>query len=231
MFTPLRDFPIKTFEGYALSVFRQGRSNVAAKILREPVLHFLPFTGKAGLFLPAGYPLPTEAMLRRDWERLGAPQIRLPGNKEFILLETCYPVETVPFAGYDDFWLEGDRAMLLCKRAFDPQRFDAQVEALRRETLLQRARTLLTRWEAQLPRQPASIQIAPLRPRILGNCSREGEIRLNRSLALLPAFVLEEVLAHELTHLTHFNHSPAFWNALTALLPDWLPRTLIHYLQ
>lgn len=231
MFTQLHDFPLKHFEGYALTVFRQGRTPIAAKALRAPVLHFLPFTGKAGLFLPPVYPLLSEEMIRAEWVAQGAPAVHLPGAREFVLFDTCCPLEVIPFAGYDDFWVEDGRATLLCKRAFDATRLEGQIDALRRTHLLRRAQETLAAWTPKVPRQPASIQIAPLRPRILGNCSQTGEIKLNRSLALLPPFVLEEVLAHELTHLTHFNHAPAFWRALSDLLPDWLPRTLIHYLQ
>ena len=63
-----------------------------------------------------------------------------------------------------------------------------------------------------------------------GQCRRDGEIRLSPALAAWWPEVVEETLAHELTHLSHFNHSPAFWRALSALLPDWLPRALLHHL-
>lgn len=231
MLLPIRDFPLKTFEGYKLVAFRQGRTNIAAKILREPILHLLPFRGTAGIFLPANYPLMSEEMIRAEWIAQGAPKVHLPGKNEFVLFDKCYPIEMIPFAGYDDFWIEGDRATLLCKRAFDAARLEGQIESLRRAQLLNRARETLTGWSSKLTRHPASIQVAPLRPRILGNCSREGEIKLNCTLATLPPATMEEVLAHELVHLVHFNHSPLFWRELTHLLPDWLPRTLIHYLQ
>lgn len=38
-----------------------------------------------------------------------------------------------------------------------------------------------------------------------------GTIRLNVSLLLMPRWVLEAVVAHELAHVTHLDHSPAFW--------------------
>jgi hypothetical protein len=36
-------------------------------------------------------------------------------------------------------------------------------------------------------------------------------IRLNATLRLMPRWVLESVVAHELAHYFHHNHSPAFW--------------------
>ena len=38
-----------------------------------------------------------------------------------------------------------------------------------------------------------------------------GVVRLNAALALMPPWVLEAVVAHELAHTVHLNHSPEFW--------------------
>ena len=82
----------------------------------------------------------------------------------------------------------------------------------------------------RLAAAPARIVVRRLGRRTLGQCRRNGEIRLSPALAAWWPEVVEETLAHELTHLTHFNHSPAFWRTLSALLPDWLPRALLHHL-
>ncbi len=44
-----------------------------------------------------------------------------------------------------------------------------------------------------------------------GSCSAKGNISLNASLLFLPDVLVRHVLVHELTHLKHLNHSPAFW--------------------
>ncbi|MDG5750501.1 SprT family zinc-dependent metalloprotease [Qipengyuania sp. XHP0211] len=50
-----------------------------------------------------------------------------------------------------------------------------------------------------------------------GSCSREGVLRLNWRLVQAPGFVRRSVVAHEVAHLVHFDHSPAFHALLDEL--------------
>lgn len=43
-----------------------------------------------------------------------------------------------------------------------------------------------------------------------GSCSARGAVRLNWRLAMAPDWVRRSVVAHEVTHLVHFDHSPRF---------------------
>jgi predicted metal-dependent hydrolase len=45
-------------------------------------------------------------------------------------------------------------------------------------------------------------------------------IRLHAALRRMPRWVLEAVVAHELAHVVHQNHSPAFWKLLRRVCPD-----------
>jgi predicted metal-dependent hydrolase len=45
-------------------------------------------------------------------------------------------------------------------------------------------------------------------------------IRLHAALRRMPRWVLEAVVAHELAHVTHHDHSPAFWKLLRRVCPD-----------
>ena len=45
-------------------------------------------------------------------------------------------------------------------------------------------------------------------------------IRLNAALRQMPSWVLEAVVAHELAHVSHPDHSPAFWALLRRVCPQ-----------
>lgn len=44
-----------------------------------------------------------------------------------------------------------------------------------------------------------------------GSCTRQGRIMLNWRLIMMPTMVRRYVMIHELAHMTHFDHSRAFW--------------------
>ena len=54
-----------------------------------------------------------------------------------------------------------------------------------------------------------------------GSCGRDGVVRVHWRLVQAPRMALEYVVAHELTHLLHRNHSPEFWQALAGTMPEW----------
>lgn len=53
------------------------------------------------------------------------------------------------------------------------------------------------------------------------SCGKGGVLRFNWRIILAPMSLVEYVVAHEVCHLKHTNHTPRFWKALAALLPDF----------
>lgn len=54
-----------------------------------------------------------------------------------------------------------------------------------------------------------------------GSCTRSGKIILNPELIKAPKGSIEYVIVHELSHLVHYNHTRAFQNLQSSILPDW----------
>ena len=53
-----------------------------------------------------------------------------------------------------------------------------------------------------------------------GSCSADGTLRFNWRLLMTPSPLIDYVVVHELAHLTQQNHSPAFWELVTDVIPD-----------
>ena len=57
-----------------------------------------------------------------------------------------------------------------------------------------------------------------------GTCGRDDVIRVHWGLIQAPAAAMDYVVAHEVAHLRHRNHSPEFWALLATTMPDWAER-------
>ena len=54
-----------------------------------------------------------------------------------------------------------------------------------------------------------------------GSCGRDGHISLNWRLVLMPEWVRDYVLIHELMHLRRMDHSPTYWRLVAAAYPQY----------
>jgi predicted metal-dependent hydrolase len=54
-----------------------------------------------------------------------------------------------------------------------------------------------------------------------GSASADGSIRLHWRLIHFGLSTIDYVVAHELAHLREMNHSPAFWEVVRSVLPDY----------
>lgn len=94
----------------------------------------------------------------------------------------------------------------------------AVVRALRKQAqqlLPPRVRTLAGKHNFQY----SSIAVKQLKRR-WGSCDQHRNLVFNLYLMQLPWELIDYVILHELTHTRHLNHSPAFWEALQAVLPE-----------
>lgn len=64
-------------------------------------------------------------------------------------------------------------------------------------------------YAARIGRDVASVSVADQRRR-WGSCSSDGQLRYNWRLIMAPPFVRRSTVAHEVAHLVHMHHGPAF---------------------
>jgi Protein of unknown function DUF45 len=77
------------------------------------------------------------------------------------------------------------------------------------DDLMARALVLCARYKMRV--QPSAVRWATNQTARWGSCSfHSREIRISHRLSSVPGWVLDSVLVHELAHLVHPDHSPAF---------------------
>ena len=64
------------------------------------------------------------------------------------------------------------------------------------------------------------IRIKKLKSR-WGSCSEKKNLNFNLSLIKTPPFIIDYVIAHEVSHLKEMNHSPAFWEVVESIYPKY----------
>lgn len=83
------------------------------------------------------------------------------------------------------------------------------------------------RYAGKVGRRVNRVSVRDTRSR-WGSCSSTGNLSFSYRLVFAPREVMEYVVAHEVAHLRHMNHSDAFWRAVEFITPnyevakDWL---------
>lgn len=70
---------------------------------------------------------------------------------------------------------------------------------------------------------PTSLKITSARTRF-GSCSGKNGLCFSFRLMAYPEAAIDYVVVHELAHITHKNHSAAFYAHVAAYMPDWQAR-------
>jgi predicted metal-dependent hydrolase len=91
-------------------------------------------------------------------------------------------------------------------------------EAIRKEAT-RRFGAIARELAAQIDKKIASVSVRDMHSR-WGSCTSGRRLSLNWRLAFAPTEVAEYVIAHEVAHLQHFDHSPAFWRCVARLCEE-----------
>ncbi|HET6352607.1 MAG TPA: SprT family zinc-dependent metalloprotease [Coriobacteriia bacterium] len=152
----------------------------------------------------------------RRAEYLAEPETLLPEMIELRALTRSLPVSYKPTAATTARAREHG-GVLVVSGCDEPE---ARLAALRR-WLTAEAKRMLPERLADIARvravePPAEIRVSAARSR-WGSCSSGGRISLNRTLLFIPPELCDYVIAHELAHLAHMDHSPRFWAHLASM--------------
>ena len=122
------------------------------------------------------------------------------------------------FVREHEAWIENALNRQAAKQAAHPE-----PTAVERAELIRRAKEILPQrtayWAERMGLSPTQIRITSAQRRF-GSCSSEGHICYSWRLMQYPPEAIYYVVVHELAHLKHMNHSPAFHALVAKYLPD-----------
>src|SRR5262245_10235975 len=170
-----------------------------------------------GLPFEPHYPPPV--FVRHPRARRYVVSVREDGGVRVTLPRWGSMREARAFFGRLDGWIDQQRRRLEADRRAAPRVPDTD----RRGALLRARRELPPRL-LELAREHAlvvgRVSVRNQRWR-WGSCSPRGHICLNWRLVLMPAWVRDYVLIHELMHLRRLDHSRAYWRLVAAACPGY----------
>ena len=122
------------------------------------------------------------------------------------------------FVAEHEAWIASALEKQQARAAAHPEPTEAE-----RWAYIQKAKTLLPERVAYYSRimglYPTSLRITGAKTRF-GSCSSAGHICFSWRLMQYPPEAIDYVVVHELAHLKHMNHSPAFHALVASVLPD-----------
>lgn len=69
--------------------------------------------------------------------------------------------------------------------------------------------------------KPEGVSVKTFKSR-WGSCTTKGELQFHWKVIMAPHRIVDYVVVHELCHLLHHDHSPAFWKSVERIVPDYL---------
>ena len=79
---------------------------------------------------------------------------------------------------------------------------------------------VVDRWWPHLGRDGTPKILIRSQRRRWGSCAADGTLRFNWRVMMLDESLIDYIVVHELAHLTHMDHSPAFWDLVCRTIPD-----------
>jgi len=117
---------------------------------------------------------------------------------------------------YTDITLKKDEILVLTNKE-DPS---ARIRRFLMDEVKNRIAALAETKADQIRRRIYDIQIRDTKSR-WGSCSSDGKLSFSWRLIFAPPKAFDYVVAHEVAHLVHMDHSAAFWEVCESLCKDY----------
>lgn len=114
-------------------------------------------------------------------------------------------------------WLLTDEMLLV---SGDRDEFPERIKHALKKIAVGEIKTLAEHYASHIGKRVNRVTVRDTRSR-WGSCSSTGNLSFSWRLVFAPREVMEYVVAHEVAHLKHMNHSAAFWSLVEYLCPDY----------
>ena len=139
-----------------------------------------------------------------------------------VLAPLRYPeAEIEKLVGKHHIWIERHTDMVR-RRTARVQTMAGSEEQI--EELARMAREYIPQrvayYAVQMGVQPTGIRITSAQKRF-GSCSAKNSLCFSYRVMMYPSEAVDYVIVHELAHIRHHDHSPAFYAFIERILPDY----------
>lgn len=147
----------------------------------------------------------------------------MPDGSALVRAPLRMSEETIAqFVKTHEAWLARAREKQAARQLAHPEPTDSE-----RAALIEKARSVLpgriAHFSALLGLSPTAVRITGAKTRF-GSCSGKNSLSFSWRLMQYPNEAIDLVVAHELCHIAHHDHSPAFYALLSSVLPDYKER-------
>ena len=204
---------------FSYTLVRSQRKSLALVVSKDATL-----TVRAPLRVSVGH-IELFVVQNADWIRRTIERMRVrfsSGKRQytdgelFWYLGESYPLRVSETTKHSLEFLDGEFVLSARFRNRAKERFSAWYKREAKKILAARVAFFAER-HGLLYR---SVRISAAQTR-WGSCSGKGSLNFTFRLVMAPFFVIDSVVAHELAHLAHPNHSKRFWRAVADILPDF----------
>lgn len=188
---------------------------------RRLAIRILPNAGTAELVLPRRASMRQGirfAHEKADWlqEHLAGLQPPVPFADGAVLPFLGRPVRIRRVSGlFDDIWHDDMHLTVQIAR----RDLSAAVRDYLRKNAKQELAARAEAMSMQIGRPFRRLTVRDTHSR-WGSCSCQGDLSFSWRLIMAPEYVLDYMVAHEVAHLAHMDHSPRFWRLVEDLAGD-----------
>ncbi len=165
--------------------------------------------------------VPAYTLVRSDRRTLS---IQITKDAKVVVRAPRYTPQAVidHFVASQEGWIHKHQQRQAEYLSTHPPHTDAEIAALRQRAL-EELPPLIAQWAVRMNVQPTGFHVTSARTRF-GSCSGKNSLSFSLYLMDYPQEAIEAVVVHELAHIRHKNHSPAFYAEVERYLPDYRRR-------